>query len=162
MIIKKGQGYIAGIFILILAFGILFFSQNSFTGNVVSIVSAQGDNVQVAKLSVSGLNYILSPSTFKKGIPVKIETDIANMPGCSKSVVISAFNVMKGVSSSDNIIEFMPDKTGTFNIACSMNMYHATFNVVDDSGKAANYVQPQSASAGSCGMGAGCGCGGMR
>ena len=87
-------------------------------------------NAQIVKLSVEGGRYILSPSEFKKNVPVRIEADISKMPGCSKSIVISAFNIRKVVSAADNLIEFTPTKTGTFNIACSMNMYRGTFTVV--------------------------------
>ena len=90
---------------------------------------ATGD-AQIVKLSVDGGRYVLSPSEFKKDVPVRIEADISKMPGCSKSIVISSFNVRKIVSEADNVIEFTPTKTGTFNIACSMNMYRGTFTVV--------------------------------
>ena len=98
-------------------------------GNTTSGENPSG-NVQIAKLSVEGGRYILSPSEFKKNVPVRIEADISKMPGCSKSIVISAFNIRKVVSAADNSIEFTPTKTGTFNIACSMNMYRGTFTVV--------------------------------
>ena len=87
-------------------------------------------NAQVVKLWVEGGNYVLSPAEFKKDVPVRIEADISRTPGCSRSIVISAFNVRKIVSEADNVIEFTPTKTGTFNIACSMNMYRGTFTVV--------------------------------
>ena len=98
-------------------------------GNTTTGGSATGD-AQIVKLSVQGANYVLSPSEFKKDVPVRIEADISKMPGCSKSIVISAFNIRKTISSEDNIIEFTPTKTGTFNIACSMNMYRGVFTVV--------------------------------
>ena len=87
-------------------------------------------NVQESKLWVNGGSYVLSPSEFRKDVPVRIEADMSKMPGCSKSIVISAFGVRKTLTSGDNIIEFTPDKTGTFTIACSMNMYRGTFSVV--------------------------------
>ena len=87
-------------------------------------------NAQVVKLWVEGGNYVLSPAEFKKDVPVRIEADISRTPGCSRSIVISSFNIRKTVSSGDNVIEFTPTKTGTFNIACSMNMYRGTFTVV--------------------------------
>jgi plastocyanin domain-containing protein len=75
--------------------------------------------------------------------------------------VISAFNVRKTFTTASNTIEFTPDKTGTFNIACSMNMYRGTFSVVDSSGTKSNYVEPAPSGGGSCGgSGGGCGCGG--
>lgn len=130
----------------------------SITGNAVYSSS----DVQVVKLSVLGGNYVLSPSSLKKGVPVRLEAD-SSVSGCARSIVISAFNVRKTVSASNNVIEFVPDKAGTFNIACSMNMYRGTFNVLDESGGSAKYVEPKTASVSatcsSNGAG-GCGCGG--
>lgn len=142
------------------------FNGESITGNVISNqVDSQvsdTDGIQVVKLSVQGSSYVLSPSKVKKGIPVKIEADTSNMPGCSKSVVVPAFNIRKTLTAGNNIIEFTPDKAGTFNIACSMNMYKGTFEVLEADGSSASYVEKQSASSGmSCGAsGGGCGCGG--
>lgn len=162
MKIQKTKLYLAGIVLLILIGGTFVFSEG-ITGNVISGVSAQGNSgndVQTAKLSVSGGNYVLSPSTFKKGVTVRLEADISKMPGCSKSIVIPAFGVRDSVSSSDNIIEFVPDKAGTFNIACSMNMYKGTFVVLDESGEKSNYVELQNNAAAGCSMGGCGGCGG--
>ncbi|MFH0830206.1 MAG: cation transporter [Candidatus Aenigmatarchaeota archaeon] len=130
------------------------------SGAAVALSGSSGGNVQTVKLSVSGGNYVLEPSTFKKGVPVRLEADLSKMPGCSKSVVISAFNVNKYLAPGDNVIEFTPDKAGTFNIACSMNMYKGTFTVLEPDGTRSNYAQPSSSSGGSCGGGSGGGCGG--
>jgi uncharacterized protein len=123
-------------------------------------------NVQVVKLHVQGGSYVLEPSKLKKGIPVRLEADMSRMPGCSKDVVISAFGVRKYFTQGDNVVEFTPDKTGTINIACSMNMYRGTFEVVNPDGTSDPNAVVQSqnvpvASGGSCGAsGGGCGCGG--
>ena len=119
--------------------------------------------VQDVQLKVVGGNYILSPSILKKGVKVHMVVDMSTVVGCSRDIVISSFGVRKAVSPGDNIIEFTPDKTGTINIACSMNMYRGTFQVTDD-GNPQVGVQAASApvapSAGSCGAsGGGCGCG---
>lgn len=121
-----------------------------------------GGNVQIVKLSVVNGRYVLEPSTVKKGIPVRLEADLSKMPGCSKSVVISTFNVNKYLTPEDNIIEFTPNKAGIFNIACSMNMYKGTFEVLESDETRSNYVQPSSNSGGGCGCGGGSGgsCGG--
>lgn len=125
-----------------------------------SAVSTLSKNTQIVKLSVSGGNYVLVPSTLKKDVPVRLEADLSKMQGCSRAVVISAFNVNKYLTAEDSVIEFTPDKAGTFNIACSMNMYRGTFTVLESDGVKSSYVQPSSGSASSCGSG--CGCGGAR
>lgn len=110
-------------------------STTGVTGTVGSINSNTGSTtgttgeVQNVKLSVSGANYILTPSVLKKDVPVRMEVDLTTVRGCAKDIVISAFGVRKAVKTGDNIITFTPDKTGTFGIACSMNMYVGKFTV---------------------------------
>jgi plastocyanin domain-containing protein len=116
--------------ILIIGFGIFMLAgpgNTNTTGNTVG----SNENAQIIKLSVSGSSFIMNPSEVKVGIPVRIEADMSKMPGCSKSIVISSFNVRKTFTSTDNTVEFTPDKAGTFNIVCSMNMYKGTFTVVN-------------------------------
>lgn len=163
MKIQKNTLYLLGT-VLIILIGAVFLFSNS--GNAVSpltgnVIGNNNGEVQTVKLSVVGSNYVLEPSEIKKGTPVRIEADMAKMPGCSKSVVISGFGVSKTLTSNDNVIEFTPDKAGTFNIACSMNMYKGTFTVLETDGTKADYVEQKLSAGSSCGMGGGgCGCGG--
>ncbi|MBU0977298.1 MAG: hypothetical protein KKD18_02685 [Nanoarchaeota archaeon] len=162
MVIKKNILYTAGILILLALAGFLIGSGRGVTGSVVNLPS--GGDVQVVKLYVGNTgDYVLEPSELKREVKVRLEADMTRMPGCSRSIVIPAFGVSKTFTTSDNSVEFVPDKAGTFNIACSMNMYRGTFTVLDESGKKSNYVEQKlsSPSGGSCGVGGGgCGCGG--
>lgn len=154
----KNTFFIIVTILMISLFGyFIFFQGNLATGkNILS-----NGEVQIVKLSVENGKYILDPSEIKKGVPVRIEADISKMPGCSKSILIPSFNVQKNLNSKSNIIEFTPDKAGTFNIMCSMNMYRGTFTVLENDGTKSNYVEKASTSGGSCGAGGGgCGCGG--
>jgi plastocyanin domain-containing protein len=154
-----------GAIILVVALFIFAGSGNATTtGN--AILNSNG-NVQVVKLSVVNGNYVMNPSQVKMGVPVRIEADLANMPGCSKSFVIPSFNVRKTFTSTDNTVEFTPDKAGTFNVMCSMNMYKGTLTVLESNGIKSSYVEGSSTpasgtSGGSCGMASGgsggCGC----
>jgi plastocyanin domain-containing protein len=162
---------VIGIIVLVLAVAIFIFvgfGNASSTGNI--IFNSKGD-VQIVKLSVENGNYVLNPSQVKMGAPVRIEGDLANMPGCSKSFVIPSFNVRKTFTSTDNIVEFTPDKAGVFNVMCSMNMYKGALTVLEGDGSKSNYVESSSSSTpsssgstgGSCGMKTtgstgGCGC----
>ena len=135
-------------------------AQNKLSGNVAANSEYVGD-AQIVKMRIENGRYILEPSSIKVGTPVRIEADLSQMPGCSKSVVISAFNIRKVLSSDDNVIEFTPDKAGTFNIACSMNMYKGTFTILQSDGTKSDYVEKASATGSTCGgAGGGCGCGG--
>ncbi|MFH2020228.1 MAG: cupredoxin domain-containing protein [archaeon] len=123
--------------------------------------SPSADGVQDVKLSMRGFTYILEPSTLKKGVPVRMTVDLSKVTGCMTDVTIPAFGVRKLVKNGDNVITFTPDKAGTFNIACSMNMGRGQFTVVESDGSKADYVEAAPAG-GSCGSGSGggCGCGG--
>ena len=150
-----------GIIILVAAMFIFIGAGNAkVTENIIN----PNEKVQIVKLSVENGKYILDPPEIKKGVPVRIEADMSKMPGCSKSIVIASFNIRKTLNSKDNTIEFTPDKAGTFNIACSMNMYRGTFVVLEDNGLKPTYVEQNIQGGSTCGMAAGgsggCGCGG--
>jgi copper chaperone CopZ len=143
-------------------------SSAAVTGNAVK--SSGGSNlatvtngVQTVQLSVQGTNYYPNPIHVKKGIPVKLVADMNNMPGCSVSIVIPEFGIRKVLSAGDNVIEFTPDKSGTFQFSCSMNMYRGQIVVEEADGSVAAYTGATPATtSGSCGGGSGCGgsCGG--
>lgn len=131
---------------------------SSVTGD--SVQNSPSSGVQNVKLRYSTYGYILEPSELKMNVPVRMEVDMSTVYGCMRSIVIPAFNVRKTVSESDNIIEFTPDKAGTFNIVCSMNMGRGKFTVVSEDGSKSNFVEKDSASVpGVCGGSQGCGCG---
>ena len=149
-----------GIFVLVvLIAGFVFIKSGS---SVTENVLAGNQETQIVKLSVENGNYVITPSQLKKDVPVRIEADVSTMPGCSKAVVISAFNAGKNLKDGDNALEFTPNKAGTFNIACAMNMYQGTFTVLESDGSKPSYVEQKLAAGSSCGMnnGGGCGCGG--
>ena len=159
MNLKKNTFYILGTIFLIIV-GVVIVMSNSTQLNPSLVVQSNSD-AQVVKLSVKNGNYVLEPSEIKKGVLTRIEADMSAMPGCSKSVRIPAFKVTKTFNSNSNTVEFTPDKTGTFNIACSMNMYKGTFTVLESDGSKSNFVETAPSSGGSCGAsGGGCGCGG--
>ena len=158
MIVKKNSLYSVGIVVLVVA-GVIFLSLNQ--GSSLESYSDDNQETQIVKLSVKNGEYILEPPQLKKNVKVRLEADLPQMPGCSKSIVIPAFKVSKTVSSKDNTIEFIPNKAGTFYIACSMNMYKGTLTVLESDGAKNSYVQTPPSSGASCGAGGGgCGCGG--
>ena len=87
--------------------------------------------VQVVKLAFDAKGYVVTPSTVTKGIPVRMEVDLATVKGCMRTVVINAFDVKKTVKSGDTTIEFTPTRTGPIQIICGMNMGKGSFTVVD-------------------------------
>lgn len=143
------------------------------TANVVSESSSQTVSVnsnnggtQKAVLKMVNYEYVMEPSTLRKGVPVELEVDLDTVYGCMRDVVISEFKVRKTVSEGNNIIKFTPDKAGTFPVVCSMNMGRGSFSVTDDGiatleTKTAqeNFEAQSDLDAGSCGgSSGGCGC----
>lgn len=100
--------------------------QDQITGNV-----AITGEYQSVTLKFENYEYVLEPSTLKKGIPVRMEVELDSVYGCMRDIVIKEFNVRKYVREGDNIIEFLPNKAGTIGIACSMNMGRGKFLVVE-------------------------------
>jgi len=157
---KVKRNTIYGVLMLVLIVGagaMLIKGDGSITGAVVGV----GGEVQNVKLYVLNGNYVLEPSELKKDVLVRMEGDVDRLPGCSRAVVIPAFRVSKTFYSGDNVVEFMPDEAGEFNIACSMNMYQGRFSVLESDGGRSDYAEKVEEKAGSCGAsGGGCGCGG--
>ena len=143
-------------------------TQNTNTlGNAVvtagNTVASGNGQVQEVKLYMKNYQYVTDPLVLKKGIPVRMTVDLETVKGCAQDIVIQDFGVRKYVKPGDNVIEFTPTKTGTIAMACSMNMFHGTFTVIDETNPNApaevTAVPQPAASSGSCGAGTGGGCG---
>lgn len=81
----------------------------------------EGD-VQTVTLSWGRYNYYPQTIIAKEGIPLRITGDMNRLQGCFRSFMIPGFNVRKLFTYQDNVLEFTPDKKGTFAFACTMNM----------------------------------------
>lgn len=168
-----GKNIISGIAIavvillVILAGKNVLASGNDITGKVVSekvnLESYNGE-YQEATLKMEGYNYVLEPSTLIKDVPVRMTVDLETVYGCMRDVVISAFDVRQTVNERNNVIEFVPDRTGKIPVVCSMNMGQGSFTVVDSQGntnpadqKQIDSVVASAPSTSSCGGSGSCG-----
>jgi len=75
------------------------------------------------------LDYAPNPIRVKAGIPVRITVDLNSVRGCTASVRMPAFGIQKRAIPGDNVIEFTPEKPGTFPFSCSMGMAQGTIIV---------------------------------
>ncbi len=58
------------------------------------------------------------------GVPVRLKFDRQETTGCSERVVFPDFQINRELPAfQTTIIEFTPDKPGTFTFSCGMNMY---------------------------------------
>jgi plastocyanin domain-containing protein len=95
----------------------------------------QAATVQIVKLAFDDKGYVVTPSTVTKGVPVKMEVDLATVKGCMRTVVIDAFNVKQTVKEGAAAIEFTPSKSGPIQIVCGMNMGKGQFTVAEPATK---------------------------
>lgn len=136
-------------------------AQPSGSASVGQLAPVTG-GIQEITLTVQGANYMPNPIRVKKGVPVRITADLSSVRGCASSIVIPDFGVRKAFRQGDNVVEFTPDKSGTFDFGCSMWMYTGKIVVEEADGKvAANTGNAAPRPTPSCGgSGGGCGCSG--
>lgn len=89
-------------------------------------------NVQTVSIELGSNSY--QPIVVQKGIPVRfiINAEQENINGCNNAVVIPQFNIQKELKAGENIIEFLPEQTGTISYSCWMGMIRSSIKVVDD------------------------------
>ncbi len=74
------------------------------------------------------------PSTLyvKKGMPVRIHYSADEYAGCGREVIFPEYKIRKlAPSNGEALIEFTPQKIGTFPFHCSMQMFRGTIEVIE-------------------------------
>jgi plastocyanin domain-containing protein len=96
------------------------------------------------------------PITVQQGIPVKWTLNAPNgtLNGCNSSIVIPEYNIQLKLKAGENLIEFTPDKAGTFSFSCWMGMIRSAISVTDTDG-----IIPPAQDDGSAGLPSGGCCG---
>jgi hypothetical protein len=83
---------------------------------------AGAEAVQEVTITVAG-GYQPSEVKLKKGVPARLRFIRKDTGGCSEELVIPDFGVKKTlVALSETVVEFTPDKAGTFAFTCGMGM----------------------------------------
>lgn len=133
---------VAGVMIIIMSIimlnrGLMYFNidvasifENSrYDKMIASEISANYQTVTI-NLEIDGYKDIV----VQKGIPVHfiINATSSNLTNCNREIIISAFAIKKELSIGKNIIEFTPDKVGTYTYTCWMNMLTNKIVVIDD------------------------------
>lgn len=127
IIIMIGVGYFSNVLYL---YGIsvpVLARQN----HVVDKNIIEKDGYQIANMTVKSSGYYPGSFTVKKGVPVRWVINGENVLGCQGSIVAPSVNVAKILSKGENIIEFLPEKTGRIAFSCTMGMFQGEFNVVE-------------------------------
>jgi len=100
-------------------------AKESVNGNIIV------DNTQIVSSKLSAGRY--PHITVKKGVPVKwtIDAPKGTINGCNNRIYIPEYNIEYTFHQGENIIEFMPDRTGKFQYSCWMGMIRASITVVE-------------------------------
>jgi sulfite exporter TauE/SafE/copper chaperone CopZ len=95
----------------------------------------------VMRNDVQVINSTLFPNrypaiTVKQGIPVRwiIDAPQGNITGCNYRFIIREYKIQHTFQPGENVIEFMPEKAGTFIYTCWMSMIRSTITVVAQGG----------------------------
>jgi sulfite exporter TauE/SafE len=91
---------------------------------------------QIVRSTLSSGGY--PPITVRAGIPVKwtIEAPPGSINGCNNRMIIREYGIEHRFQPGENLIEFVPERTGKFAYSCWMGMIRSTITVVEagDSG----------------------------
>lgn len=107
-------------------YNILFNDYGNYTASTIY------KDYQEVKINISYGSY--DDIIVQKGKKVKL---IINVPkkyltGCNNVIMIKEFNIKKKLNVGENIIEFTPDKVGTYSMNCWMNMITNNIKVIDN------------------------------
>ncbi len=124
--------------VLVAVLGISMFSQGfRLSGQSVGTADsggtvAQTEDVQVIKSTLSSGAY--PDITVRAGVPVRwvIDAPQGSVNGCNYDMVIGAYGIEYQFQTGENVIEFTPTQTGTYDYTCWMGMISGTITVVDD------------------------------
>ena len=104
-------------------------------------------DVQQVRVTVRG-GYSPDLVRARQGVPLRIVFDRQESGECSSRVVLPDFAVNRPLPAfAHTTVQLMPDRTGTFEFACGMNMVHGTLVVEPASGRETSTVHPAPAPA---------------
>ncbi|MDR1655519.1 MAG: sulfite exporter TauE/SafE family protein [Treponema sp.] len=100
------------------------------------------NGVQIIASSLSGGSY--PAITVQEGIPVKwtINAPQGSINGCNNRMIIREYGIEHRFTPGENVIEFIPKKTGRFAYSCWMGMIRSSITVVRKGEAAALETEP--------------------
>jgi len=162
---NMNKKYIGILIIVLIVVTSLFVLRDNFaiTGNAILV--GEGDS-QVIKMDVTRSGWQPNSFVLKKGVPVRWEINAKELTGCNNQIIVDDYDLDIKLKKGLNVVEFIPDKTGTVGWSCWMGMIPGSFIVTDDGTASDAQVKPARTAARSPGVscgassGGGCGCGG--
>ena len=91
-------------------------------GRTAALAKVGARGIQEATITVLG-GYSPAVVTVKKGIPVRLTFDRQETSSCSEEIVFPDFGIRRFLPAHERtVIEFTPDKAGSFDFTCGMSM----------------------------------------
>jgi sulfite exporter TauE/SafE/plastocyanin domain-containing protein len=107
------------------------------------------EGVPAIQNGVQIINSTLHPSrypaiTVQQGIPVRwiINAPQGSITGCNNRFIIREYGIEHSLKYGDNVIEFLPAKTGRFSYSCWMGMIRSSITVVAQGESVSDIRQP--------------------
>src|SRR5438874_3834290 len=95
-----------------------------FGGREKAVARLVEGGVQVLRVTVKG-GYSPDTLVVKRGQPVRIEFDRQETLSCSDTVVFGDFGISRPLPAFRTTpVEFTPEKAGSYEFTCGMNMLH--------------------------------------
>jgi sulfite exporter TauE/SafE/copper chaperone CopZ/plastocyanin domain-containing protein len=108
-------------------------------------VQTGNTSIPVIQNGVQIVNSTLQPGrypaiTVQQGIPVRwtINAPPGSINGCNNRMIIHEYGIQHAFKQGDNLIEFLPEKTGKFRYSCWMGMINSVIMVIADGESAAD------------------------
>lgn len=105
-----------------------------------SVSAETKDGVQVVNSTLSPGRY--PDITVQAGMPVKwiIDASQGSINGCNNEMIIREYSINHKFTEGENIIEFTPMETGTFQYTCWMGMIRGSITVAEGDGSSSESV----------------------
>ncbi|NCS31984.1 hypothetical protein GW793_00650 [bacterium] len=103
----------------------------AFSPSTQTSATVLGDqSVQVMNMEASAYGYVPTSFTVKSGVPVRWEINNMGASGCTGAVIArDFFNGQVTLKPGVNVIEFTPQKPGTYKFSCWMGMVGGVIKV---------------------------------
>ena len=94
--------------------------------------TAGAGGVQEVTIAVRG-GYDPADVRVRRGVPVRLVFDRQETSGCSEEVVLPDFGIKRFLPAHQKtVVEFTPEKAGTYEFTCGMSMLRGRLTVEDE------------------------------
>lgn len=160
LVAALGRRFMKGVMnigaVLVVVLGLAMISQGGSLSGLF-LLSGGSEAVQEEEMAeiadgVQIVNSTLAPGrypniTVQAGVPVRwiIDAPAGSINGCNYKMIIKEYGVEYAFEQGENVIEFTPEKAGTYGYTCWMGMIRGNIFVVDQDGGAGGEVSASEA-----------------